>query len=119
MGKLMRVTVGRAYVVAVDIRKGSPTLGRWFGCEASSENKLQVWAPAGFARGFCALSDVVEVQYKCSGLYNAPCEDGILWNDPQVGIEWPVERPLLSERDAEAQTLADWLRRPESDHFRF
>jgi dTDP-4-dehydrorhamnose 3,5-epimerase len=119
MGKLMRVTVGSAFVVAVDIRKGSPTLGQWYGREASSENKLQVWAPAGFARGFCALSDLVEVQYKCTATYNAPCETGILWNDPEVGIEWPVESPTLSPRDTEAQTLAEWLARPESNNFRY
>jgi len=119
MGKLMRVSVGRAFVVAVDIRKGSPTLGRWFGREISAEDKLQVWAPAGFARGFCALSDVVEVQYKCTGTYNAACETGIRWDDPAVGITWPVREPLLSDRDARAQTLAEWLGRPESDHFRY
>jgi len=119
MGKLMRVTVGSAFVVAVDIRKGSPTLGQWYGREISSENKLQVWAPAGFARGFCALSDLVEVQYKCTATYNAPCETGILWNDPEVGIEWPVESPTLSPRDTEAQPLAEWLARPESNHFRY
>jgi len=119
MGKLMRVSVGRAFVVAVDIRKGSPTLGRWYGREISAEDKLQVWAPAGFARGFCTLSDVVEVQYKCTGTYNAACETGILWNDRAVGITWPIQDPVLSERDARAQTLAEWLARPESDHFRY
>ena len=118
MGKLMRVSAGRAFVVAVDIRKGSPTLGRWHGCEISAEDRRQVWAPAGFARGFCALSDGVEVQYKCTATYHAPCETGILWNDPDVGITWPVERAILSERDARAQTLAEWLARPESDQFR-
>jgi dTDP-4-dehydrorhamnose 3,5-epimerase len=119
MGKLMRVTVGRAFVVAVDLRHGSPTLGRWHGCEISSEDKRQVWAPAGFARGFCALSDGVEVQYKCTATYHAPYESGILWNDPEVGIDWPVTDPLLSPKDAEAQTLADWLARPESRQFRY
>ena len=70
MGKLMRVTLGSAFLVAVDIRKGSPTLGQWCGIEASAENRREVWAPAGFARGFCVLSDVAEIQYKCTGLYN-------------------------------------------------
>src|SRR5207244_9611748 len=69
MGKLMRVSVGNAFLVAVDIRKGSPTLGKWFGIEASAENRRQMWAPASFARGFCVLSDVAEIQYKCTGLY--------------------------------------------------
>lgn len=117
MGKLMRVSVGRAFLVAVDIRKGSPTLGRWYGREVSAEDKLQIWAPAGFARGFCTLSDVVEVQYKCTATYNEPCETGILWNDADVGIAWPLADPVLSDRDARAQTLAEWLARPESDRF--
>jgi dTDP-4-dehydrorhamnose 3,5-epimerase len=119
MGKLMRVTLGRAFLVAVDIRKGSPTLGQWVGVEASAENQRQVWAPAGFARGFCALSEVAVVQYKCTGLYNPRAESGIRWNDPQIGIAWPVEQPILSEKDARAQTLAEWLARPESDHFTY
>src|SRR5512136_2396135 len=74
MGKLMRVTVGSAFLVAVDIRKDSPTLGRWFGVEASSTNRKQVWAPAGFARGFCVLSEVAEIQYMCTGIYNSKGE---------------------------------------------
>jgi dTDP-4-dehydrorhamnose 3,5-epimerase len=119
MGKLMRVTVGTAFAVAVDIRKGSPTLGRWFGRELSAENRLQIWAPAGFARGFCAVSDYVEVQYKCTGTYNKEGESGIVWNDPQVGIDWPVDEPTLSDKDARAQTLAEWLERPESDRFTY
>ena len=117
MGKLMRATVGEAFVVAVDIRKGSPTLGQWYGRRISPEDMLQVWAPEGFARGFCALSDVVEVQYKCTATYNAVGESGIRWNDPAVGIDWPVDQPILSTKDAEAQTLAEWLERPESDRF--
>jgi len=118
MGKLMRVTVGNAFLVAVDIRKDSPTLGRWFGLEASAENYKQVWAPAGFARGFCALTDVVEVQYKCTGTYNPACESGLRWNDPEIGIQWPVAEPHLSNKDRAAQTLAQWLARPESDYFK-
>src|SRR5579871_3134522 len=74
MGKLMRVTAGNAFLVAVDIRKGSPTVGQWFGVEASAENRRTVWAPAGFARGFCALSDATEIQYKCTGIYNGKAE---------------------------------------------
>jgi dTDP-4-dehydrorhamnose 3,5-epimerase len=117
MGKLMRVTAGRAFLVAVDIRKGSPTLGQWCGIEVSAENRRQVWAPAGFARGFCVLSAAAELQYLTSGIYNAEGESGILWNDPAIGIEWPVSDPELSGKDAVAQTLAEWLERPESDHF--
>ncbi len=117
MGKLMRVTVGRGYVVAVDIRRDSPTLGEWFGLEINDENHKQVWAPAGFARGFCALSDITEVQYKCTGIYNPACESGIRWDDPEIGIQWPVTEPILSEKDRIAQTLAQWLIRTESDNF--
>lgn len=117
MAKLMRVTYGSAFLVAVDIRKGSPTLGQWFGLECSAENKLQVYAPAGFARGFCVLSDFAEVQYKCTGIYNPKAESGIRWNDPAIGIRWPVAEPLLSNKDANARTLAEWLASPESGHF--
>lgn len=117
MGKLMRVTRGRAFLVGVDIRKNSETLGRWFGLEASEEDRIQVWAPAGFARGFAALEDGTEVQYKCTGTYDARHESGIRWNDARVGIRWPVKEPILSEKDRTAQSLDDWLRRPESKHF--
>ncbi len=117
MGKLMRVTVGTAFLVAVDIRKDSPTIGKWFGIEVSAANKKQVWAPAGFARGFCVLSDYAEIQYKCTGIYNSKAESGILWNDPEIGIEWPIRDPILSGKDKNAQTLSDWLERPESDYF--
>ncbi len=112
MAKLMRVTVGSVFLVAVDIRKGSPTLGQWFGLEVSAENKRQVWAPAGFARGFCVLSDVAELQYKCTATYNPATEGSIRWDDPEIGIVWPVENPILSEKDAHAQTLAEWLETP-------
>jgi dTDP-4-dehydrorhamnose 3,5-epimerase len=119
MGKLMRVTVGSAFMVAVDIRKDSPTLGQWFGLQASAENALQVWAPAGFARGFCATSDWTEVQYKCTAIYNPATESGILWSDPEIGIEWPLSDPLLSDKDAKAQRLREWLERPEAGNFRY
>ena len=112
MAKLMRVTVGSVFLVAVDIRKGSPTLGQWFGLEVSAENKRQVWAPAGFARGFCVLSDVAELQYKCTATYNPATEGSIRWNDPEIGIEWPVKAPILSEKDANAPLLAEWLETP-------
>ena len=119
MGKLMRVTLGSAYLVAVDIRKGSPTLGSWFGIEVSAENKKQVWAPAGFARGFCVLSEFAEIQYLCTGIYNGKAESGIRWDDPAIGVAWPVTNPVLSKKDAASQMLAEWLKRPESDNFRF
>jgi len=119
MGKLMRVTLGSAFLVAVDIRKGSPTLGKWVGVEATDENRRQVWAPAGFARGFCVLSEVAEIQYKCTGIYSNKAESGILWNDPQIGIEWPLTDVQLSDKDRKAQTLAQWLTSPDSTNFSY
>lgn len=119
MSKLMRVTKGQAFLVAVDIRHGSPTLGEWVGIEASAENRRQVWAPPGFARGFAALSDFVEIQYKCTGIYNSKAESGIRWNDPEIGIEWPVDDPILSAKDDVAQTLSDWLKTGESQNFKY
>jgi dTDP-4-dehydrorhamnose 3,5-epimerase len=118
MGKLMRVTVGTAFLVAVDIRVDSPTVGQWVGVEVSPENRRQVWAPAGFARGFAVISDVAELEYLCTGTYNAAGEAGIRWNDPAIGIEWPVSEPILSGKDEQAQTLAEWLERSESRNFR-
>jgi dTDP-4-dehydrorhamnose 3,5-epimerase len=119
MGKLMRVTRGEAFLVAVDIRKGSPTLGKWVGLNINEENKHLVWAPAGFARGFCVLSDYAEIQYLTTGIYNGNCESGILWNDPVVGIKWPVNDPILSNKDKVAQTLAQWLETENSNHFQY
>ncbi len=117
MGKLMRVSLGSAFLVAVDIRKGSPTLGKWFGTEVSAENKKQIFAPAGFARGFCVLSEFAEIQYLCSGIYNQNAESGIAWNDPEIGITWPVDAPQTSEKDDKAQTLSEWLNTEESNNF--
>jgi dTDP-4-dehydrorhamnose 3,5-epimerase len=119
MGKLMRVTQGSAFLVAVDIRVGSPTLGKWVGINATAENRRQVWAPAGFARGFCVLSDSAEIQYKCTGSYNNKGESGILWNDPEIGIKWPVSaaEAELSAKDKDAQTLKQWLASPNARFF--
>jgi dTDP-4-dehydrorhamnose 3,5-epimerase len=117
MGKLMRVTRGAAYLVAVDLRLGSPTLGKWVGVESTAENRKQVWAPASFARGFCALTDDVEVQYKCTGTYNGKAESGIRWDDPEIGIDWPVRDVIISEKDRRAQTLAEWLGSPSARNF--
>jgi dTDP-4-dehydrorhamnose 3,5-epimerase len=119
MGKLMRVTRGAAFLVTVDIRKGSPTLGKSFGLEVTAENKKQVWAPAGFARGFCALTDDVEVQYKCTGIYNPRAESAIRWDDPLLAIEWPFKEMLISEKDRNAQSLAEWLVSPNADKLAF
>jgi dTDP-4-dehydrorhamnose 3,5-epimerase len=119
MGKLMRVTRGTAFLVAVDLRLGSPTLGKWVGVEASAENKKQVWAPASFARGFCALTDDVEVQYKCTGVYSSKAESAIRWDDPKIGIEWPLREVIVSEKDRDAQTLVQWLASPNARHFSY
>jgi dTDP-4-dehydrorhamnose 3,5-epimerase len=119
MAKLMRVSVGSAFLVAVDIRKGSPTFGKWVGVESSADSRRQMWAPAGFARGFCVLSDVAEIQYKCTGIYNKKAESGIRWDDPEIGIEWPLRDVSLSEKDRNAQTLAEWSSRTESANFSY
>jgi dTDP-4-dehydrorhamnose 3,5-epimerase len=119
MGKLMRVAHGAAYLVAVDLRKGSPTLGKWYGLELDDSTPRLLWAPASFARGFCVLSDVADIEYFTTGIYNAPADTGIRWNDPAIGIEWPEKSPILSDKDRNAQTLAEWLARPESDRFRY
>jgi dTDP-4-dehydrorhamnose 3,5-epimerase len=119
MGKLMRVTAGSAFLVAVDIRKGSPTLGKWAGVEASTENRRQVWAPAGFARGFCALSEGTEIQYKCTGIYSNKAESAIRWNDPAIGVKWPLADVTVSDKDRNAASLAEWLRSPDSDNFQY
>src|ERR1700730_9462528 len=119
MGKLMRVSRGTAFLVAVDIRLGSPTVGKWFGLEVSPENMKQVWAPAGFARGFCALTDDVEVQYKCTGVYNGNAESAIRWDDPDIGIEWPLKEIQLSDKDRKAQTFRQWLASPNSEQLTY
>jgi dTDP-4-dehydrorhamnose 3,5-epimerase len=119
MAKLMRVIAGEAFLVVVDIRKSSPTRGKWFGIEVSAKNKLQVWAPAGCATGFCVTSEYAEVQYLCTAQYNNKGESGVLWNDPAIGIKWPVRKPILSVKDKDAQTLEEWFKRPEADIFRF
>ena len=119
MGKLMRVTQGRALLVAVDIRVGSPTLGKWIGVEVSADEPRQLWAPASFARGFCVLSDYAEIEYLTTGTYNRATESGIRWNDPAIGIEWPMTDPILSAKDKTAQTLSEWLARPEAASFRY
>jgi len=119
MGKLMRVACGSAFLVAVDVRKGSPTLGKWFGIWADNIDKKQVWAPAGFARGFYADWDSTIVQYKCTAMHNKECESGILWNDPEIGIDWPGGEYILSEKDKNAQTLKEWFSKPASNSFRY
>jgi dTDP-4-dehydrorhamnose 3,5-epimerase len=105
-GKLVRVVVGEIFDVAVDIRRGSPTFGRWAGVRLSAENRRQLWIPEGFAHGFLTLSDRAEVHYKASAYYAPASERSLAWNDPEVGIEWPLEGPpLLSPKDNDAPRL--------------
>ncbi len=111
MGKLMRVTRGRACLVAADIRPASPHFRRWHALEAAAEDPLLVWAPAGFARGFCALADDTEIEYLCTAVYEAGAQRRIRWDDPELAIRWPVEHPRLSAQDAQAPSLREWLAR--------
>jgi len=106
-GKLVRVVRGEVFDVAVDIRRGSPMWGRWVGMVLSEENKKLLYLPAGMAHGFCVLSDVAEVVYKTTNIYSAESEAGIIWNDEDLGIDWPVENPVLSEKDAAFPALKD------------
>jgi dTDP-4-dehydrorhamnose 3,5-epimerase len=105
--KLVQVLSGEAFDVAVDIRTGSPAFGRWIGVTLSSENKKQLYIPKGFAHGFCVLSDTVIFSYKCDDFYTPDCEKGILWSDQGIGIDWPVNAPLLSEKDMNYPDLRD------------
>lgn len=105
-GKLVHVARGRIFDVAVDIRIGSPTFARWFGIELNDENLLSLWVPPGFAHGFCVLSEVADVIYKCSSLYEASDDRGVKWDDPRIGIDWPVKNPIVSEKDSRYDGLA-------------
>ncbi|MBW4509776.1 MAG: dTDP-4-dehydrorhamnose 3,5-epimerase [Scytonematopsis contorta HA4267-MV1] len=107
-GKLVRVIVGKIFDVAVDIRKSSPTFGRWVGYELSAENKLHLWIPPGFAHGFLVLSSVAEVLYKTTDYYEPKGDRTILWNDPDIGIIWPgTDTPTLSGKDQEGKRFKD------------
>jgi len=106
-GKLVRCVVGEVFDVAVDIRKGSPTYSRWVSAILSAENRLMIWIPVGFAHGFVTTTDVAEVEYKVTAEYSGVHDRAIRWNDPGIGIEWPVENPILSRKDAEAPFLKD------------
>ncbi|SEM06451.1 dTDP-4-dehydrorhamnose 3,5-epimerase [Stigmatella aurantiaca] len=107
-GKLVQVVAGAVFDVAVDIRRGSPTFGKWVGVELSAENRRQLWVPPGFAHGFCVTSESADFQYKCTALYSPQNERSILWNDPDLGITWPLSgEPKLSAKDAAAPRLKD------------
>lgn len=108
-GKLVRVTQGTVFDVAVDIRRNSPTFGKWHGEILSAENRKQMYIPENFAHGFCVLSDSAEFLYKCTDFYIPGDEAGLIWNDPQIGIEWPIQEPILSAKDAVLPGWADVL----------
>lgn len=104
-GKLIRAIHGEIFDVAVDIRRSSPTFGQWYGTVLSSENRLQMYVPQGFAHGFCVLSEAAEIIYKCTALYKPSDDAGLRWNDPAIGIEWPIDDPVLSDKDRVAPLL--------------
>ncbi|PNO60861.1 dTDP-4-dehydrorhamnose 3,5-epimerase [Aeromonas caviae] len=107
-GKLVRCVVGEVFDVAIDIRKSSSTFGQWVGVNLSAENRRQFWIPEGFAHGFYVISETAEFVYKCSDFYNPAAERTLLWNDPQIAIEWPIDgEPLLSEKDKQGLLFAD------------
>ena len=112
-GKLIRVTSGVVFDVLVDVRRASPTFGKWEGHELSESNKRQLWVPPGFAHGFCVLSESADFLYKCSEYYHPETEYTLLWNDETVGVEWPVRDPILSEKDMKGKRLNELSVLPE------
>tara|TARA_E500000081_G_C6116372_1_gene345418 strand:- start:452 stop:988 length:537 start_codon:yes stop_codon:yes gene_type:complete len=106
-GKLVRVVKGEVYDVAVDIRPNSPTFGKWTSIILSEKNKKQLWIPKGFAHGFLVLSDFADFEYKCTDYYDPLDEGGIIWNDPYLKILWPINNPILSDKDSEAKKFMD------------
>ena len=107
-GKLVRVTSGEVFDVVVDLRQSSATFGQWEGVVLSGDNHRQLIIPEGFAHGFCVLSEYAIFSYKCSDIYTPEAEGGIAWNDPQIGIKWPLKNPLLSENDKKYPCLENW-----------
>jgi len=107
-GKLVRAIEGTIWDVAVDIRRGSPHFGRWTAAELSADNFRQLYVPPGFAHGFCVLSETAQMEYKCSDFYDPESEISVRWNDPALGIPWPVSEPLLSAKDQAALPLAEY-----------
>lgn len=107
-GKLVRVITGAVFDVAVDIRRGSPTYGQWFGQELTAANKWMMYIPPGFAHGFATLEDNTIFSYKCTNFYDKASEDALLWNDPDINIDWGISDPLLSEKDMQAKLLRNF-----------
>lgn len=112
MSKLVRCTVGSILDVAVDLRLGSPTFGRWVAEELTAENMHQVFVPVGFGHAFLTLSESADVEYKCGGYYAPSAEGSVAWNDPDIGIRWPIDAPALSDKDRRAPTLAEYSKHP-------
>jgi dTDP-4-dehydrorhamnose 3,5-epimerase len=110
-GKLVRAIEGEIFDVAVDIRPGSPTYRRWVGERLDADNFRQLWVPPGFAHGFCVVSALVHVEYKCTAFYDPADEVSIAWDDPEIGIEWPIEEPMVSAKDKRAQRLKEMIDR--------
>jgi dTDP-4-dehydrorhamnose 3,5-epimerase len=106
--KMVQVLLGEVFDVAVDIRRNSPTFGKWFGLILSQENLFQMYIPEGFAHGYCVVSDTALFAYKCSAFYSPADEGGLLWSDPDVGIEWPVSNPILSAKDSQLPCLSEF-----------
>ena len=106
-GKLVQVVSGEIFDVAVDIRKNSPTYGKWIGLTLSAKNKQMLYIPPGFAHGFCVLSEEAKVAYKVTEEYSPQHDTGIIWNDPEIGIHWPIEQPIVSDRDTALPTLKE------------
>lgn len=112
MGKLVRCTAGRILDVAVDLRAGSPTFGKWFATELSDDTQRQLLVPVGFGHAFLTLTDSADVQYKCTGYYARQAEGALRWNDPDLKIDWPIRDPIVSQKDEHAPTLKEYLARP-------
>lgn len=112
MGKLVRCTLGAVFDVAVDLRMNSKTFGKWYGLDLSFENRKMIYIPEGFGHGFAVLSDFAEVQYKQTNYYDPSCEATLIWNDPEVGIKWPLVDPILSEKDKNGMLLAEYKKNP-------
>jgi dTDP-4-dehydrorhamnose 3,5-epimerase len=116
MAKLVRCTSGRIFDVVVDLRLGSPQVGKWFGVELTEENMRQIYVPIGFGHGFVALSPTADLQYKCTGYYEPSAEGAVAWNDPDIGVKWPITDPIVSARDRRAISLRDYLAEPAFRH---
>lgn len=110
-GKLVRTLHGEIFDVAVDVRRGSPSFGRWVAVRLSSQDFRQLWVPPGFLHGFCVLGETAEVAYKCTEPWDAAAEISVRWNDPEIGIDWPIQDPILSTKDAAAPRLAEIIDR--------